>query len=84
MVVIFVYIFLIPIHIVFDVTFDELISTNLSNLAPISFILDTIINLNTGYYEKGIAVQNHWQIFRNYIKHNFITDIVAVFPNILY
>lgn len=64
--------------------FSILISNEIANIAPIIFIVDIIINLNTGYYDKGIAIVDKWKIVKNYIEHNLITDIVAVLPNIIY
>lgn len=84
MMLILIYLFLIPIHISFGIPFSILISSGIADIAPISFIIDTLINFNTGYYDKGIAVNNKWKILKNYIKNNFLTDILAVIPNIIY
>lgn len=81
---ILIYLFLIPIHISFGIPFAQLATPAIADLAPISFIVDTLINLSTGYYDKGVAVENKWKIFKNYIQKNFLTDILAVIPNIIY
>lgn len=84
MMVILIYLFLIPIHIAFEIPFSELISQWMADMAPISFIVDTLINLNTGYYDKGISVKNKWKIYKHYLNNNFLSDILAVIPNIIY
>ena len=33
-------------------------------MAPISFIIDTIINFNTGYYDKGIEITDKSKILK--------------------
>lgn len=64
--------------------FSVLISNEIANIAPIVFIIDVIINLNTGYYDKGQPIMDKWKIFKNYIQNYLITDGVAVLPNIIY
>jgi hypothetical protein len=46
--------------------------------AAITFILDMLINLNTGYYEDGNCIMNRYKIWKNYLKHNFIVDIFTL------
>ena len=59
------YIFLIPIHICFDVPFENLI-LDLDNIAPIIFIIDIIINLDTGFYDRGLPVLKKTKIIKHY------------------
>jgi len=49
---------LIPIELVFDVTIESLISVTGEKLICSIIILDTLIQMNTGYYQKGMAIEN--------------------------
>jgi hypothetical protein len=76
--------FLIPIRLVFGLTFTHLSSNLLSFLAPWMMIFDILINMNTGYYDKGNPVTNRGSIIMQYLKHHSITDMACVVPFIIY
>ncbi len=59
-------------------------STYFAFIAPWMMIFDILINLNTGYYDKGIPITKKSKIIINYLKNNIITDIVCVVPLITY
>ena len=46
----------------------------------IYFGLDTILNFNTGYYDKGVLIMKRKQIILTYLKTWFILDFFAVLP----
>jgi len=84
MLFILIYFFMIPIHIAISVPFTKLINKTIAEAVPYYLILDMIINMNTGYYDKGRAVTNSWNIITNYLKNNMITDMFSVLPFITY
>lgn len=43
----------------------------------ISFLIDIIFNFHTGYFESGKIVDNKKKIAINYLKTNFISDILV-------
>ena len=43
----------------------------------ISFILDILINFNTGYYEKGTIIKDRRLIFIHYLKGSLFADILV-------
>lgn len=49
-------------------------------MQDIYFAIDTLINFNTGYYEKGVLVMKRRQIIFKYLKTWFLLDILAIFP----
>lgn len=51
------YILFIPIIIAFDMPFDEIVPSFLSEIFSIALILDFLINLNTEYYDKGVLIK---------------------------
>jgi hypothetical protein len=59
-------------------------STYVAFIAPWMMIFDIFINMNTGYYDKGIPITNKTQIIINYLRHNSITDMICVLPFIVY
>lgn len=46
-------------------------------------LLDTVIRLFTGYYSKGLLIIKPKLIFFNYMKNDFIYDLIAYFPVIV-
>ena len=36
------------------------------------------MNLNTGYYDKGLVVKDRRLVVNHYIKNNLVTDIMSV------
>lgn len=47
---IIMYLFLIPIHVSFDIPFQNIIGEIPSNILPIFIIADQIVNYNTGFF----------------------------------
>lgn len=84
MMLILLYFFMIPIHISQSIQFSTLTSPTIAEAAPYMLILDMIVNMNTGYYDKGRAVTNSWEIIINYVKNNIVTDMFSVMPFISY
>ena len=52
----------------------------LSVFIMVLLLLDIILKFFTGYYENGISVLQKDKIFKNYIQHHLIFDIVAFLP----
>lgn len=46
-------IFYIPIHVIYGIPFIQLIALQICIIVPIFLLLDIMINLLTGYFEKG-------------------------------
>ena len=47
------------------------------HLVPICiFIIEILINFNTGYYQDGDIITNRKSIVKNYTKHMFWIDII--------
>lgn len=44
------------------------------------WILDMLLSLTTGFYNKGLLIMNRHKIIKNYFKNNFLGDIVAIVP----
>ncbi len=44
------------------------------------FILEIMLNLITGYYEKGVLVMEIPAIAKNYLKSYLLLDILSSFP----
>ncbi|KAL4480339.1 hypothetical protein ABPG74_020855 [Tetrahymena malaccensis] len=53
MLTVLIFIFFLPIKIIFDFNFTQLLSQQFLCLISVSLILDVVININTGYFEKG-------------------------------
>ena len=49
-------------------------------IIDVFFLLDILINFNTGYYKKGVLIMNRKDIIVNYLKTWFILDLLASFP----
>ena len=79
-----IYNFLIPIHLCYEVPFDDIISPGFDSLTPVIFILDIIINLCTGYYDRGLVILGKIKILKHYLLEHFLTDFIAVMPFIIY
>ena len=46
--------------------------------------MDLIFNLFTGYSERGLIVTDFSISIKHYLKYNFVFDIIAVLPVIIY
>lgn len=44
------------------------------------FIIEFLLNLNTGYFSEGVLVKYRHKIIQKYVKSTFLPDIVACFP----
>ena len=52
----------------------------LYKFSKIFYILDIIINLNCGYYLRGIIIKDRKKILINYFKNSFLNDILGLIP----
>lgn len=55
----------------------NLISPYIVVVINISYILDVILNLNTGFYEKGIIIMDKKKIAQHYLKGDFLKNSLA-------
>jgi len=73
--------FLVPI----DACFWIVLELEFKTIFAVFFFCDILINLNTGYFNKGFIVKNRKTIIIHYIKGEFITDLLSFlsyFPNL--
>lgn len=49
-------------------------------IIDIGFMLDILVNFNTGFYKKGYLVMKRKEIIKNYLKTWFFMDLLASFP----
>ena len=72
---------LIPLEVCFDLTLSEEYLTiyYLENIALYFFLFDIIKNLNTAVYIKGNLVKSKQMIIKNYLKTNFLKDMIGIF-----
>jgi hypothetical protein len=75
--------FFIPVHIAAGVSFKKLMPIEFNYVMTIIIIFDIFVNLNTGYYLKGVCINNRKLILKNYFERQFFTDFIAVFPQII-
>lgn len=44
------------------------------------FLIDIILNFNTGFYQQGICIMNRNEVMNNYFKKGFLMDLLALLP----
>lgn len=49
-------------------------------IIDIFFLLDILVNFNSGFYKKGVLVMSRKEIIFNYLKTWFALDMLASFP----
>jgi hypothetical protein len=49
-------------------------------LVDLSFILDILLNFNTGFYQKGVLIMRRELIVKDYMKNWFWVDLVSSIP----
>ena len=79
-------IFYVPYHVSFSFlpNFTQQYSVSLiMKYVPFILIIDSFININTGYYDKGTTVKNRKLIILNYLKIQFSLDFITI-SSILY
>jgi len=81
--IVMLFIFCIPIHLIYGKKYHELIPLFIVILTPFILIIELCIALNTGYFEKGIYVESRHLIMLNWLKNILPIDIIANFPLIL-
>jgi len=73
----FIMFFFIPMQLSF-----VLMETNLDTLYTFQFViyfLDIMINFNTCYLDNGVLIKDRTKICVNYLKENFVLDLIALF-----
>lgn len=70
---------LIPFRICFDKEADGVLLV-IENTIDVSFMLDILVQFNTGFYSKGNLINNRKDIVVNYCTSWFSIDLVASFP----
>lgn len=69
--------FVIPIHISFNMPYKTFTSSILVDAACSMIFIDIGISINTGYFDKGNHVTDRLKILKNYIKTSLITEILG-------
>ena len=77
MLIISVLVILIPLHLAFDVNFQEYYFIE---FAIVILLFDSLIYLNTNIYKNGILITGRKIILFNYIKNRLWQDILTLFP----
>lgn len=83
LVIVILYLFLIPIHLIYEINYNDLIPKGIIVITPIVFMLELSFAFNTGYYEKGIYIDNRQSIINNWIKNILPYDLISNFPLIM-
>ena len=66
--IVIIFMFFIPIHIIFEISFANLVGDVITTLGPVLLIADNVVYLNMGIYEKGLLNCNRSQIFQYWLK----------------
>lgn len=72
--------FFIPIDISFYKEVPLSFSNTLYFILFIFYITDILININTGFYNKGEVIFDHYEIFHNFFKNYFLIDFCGTLP----
>ncbi|KAL4462587.1 hypothetical protein ABPG74_000417 [Tetrahymena malaccensis] len=74
------YFFVIPIHVAINVSIHELITPYVGYTLHLMMLIDIVFSMVTGYFEKGVNINNKKKIFFYYIKYYFWSDAIAQIP----
>jgi len=75
--------FLLPLHLCFDVSFvSDLLAFDI--IVNISFFLDILVNFNTGYYSKGLLIMDRKRIAWHYGKKMVLVRFSCYIPLCIY
>jgi len=69
--------FVVPFRICFNL---ESSTDVFDTILDIMFIVDIVINFNTGFTRKGMVIMNRTKVTVDYLKTWFIFDVIASFP----
>ena len=78
--IVILFLFFIPIHIIFAMPFSDLMGSFLTFSGPALLILDNIIYLNMGIYNKGVLTSNRSEIFKYWLHSMIFVDCVSITP----
>jgi hypothetical protein len=70
----------IPYRLAFAVAIVDTWEVVIDYIVTAMFMLDIVLNFNTGFYSKGMLIVSRKQIALNYIKFWFWLDLLASFP----
>lgn len=77
-------IFYIPMSLSFDLDISGTSTALFFETIPsYIFILEILLNFNTAYYTHGVIHTKRSEIFRFYIKGNFLWDLLIAIPFVL-
>jgi hypothetical protein len=68
----------VPFSIAFN--FNESDLKGYNYFSDLFFIVDMVLNFNTGYYKEGILITNRKDIMIGYMKGWFFFDFISSFP----
>jgi len=69
----------LPFKIAFEVKDSEFMFW-FENTIDVMFIVDMLLNFNTGYHEKSRLILSRRKIFANYVENWFWVDLVSSCP----
>lgn len=70
-----------PLRIAFGLS---LYNSGVAFIALAVIILDIIVSLNTGFYDRGSLVSDRVGILMNYLTNRALTDSLSVLPFLIY
>ncbi len=76
-------IFFIPITIIFNISFSNLIGQEFCIIFPLLLIMELLLNLTTGYFEKGQLITDRTLIINNWGRNMMIFDLLAILPVVI-
>ena len=76
--IIIYFIIILTSQFAFSMDLNQLINSYVYNFGIILFILDILINLNSGYYYKGNIENDRRKIIIKFIKNDFVTEILSL------
>ena len=47
------------------------------------FVIDIIVTLNTGFYDRGTFIQKKRRILKNYFNNQFLLDLISMGPYLM-
>lgn len=69
----------LPMRIAFEISTDDF-SFYLETAIDSMFIMDVVLNFNTGFYEANTIITDRWEIAKDYLKFWFWIDLLSSIP----
>lgn len=72
-----VFVFLIPLHLAFNCSLSFFVTQPFTFSCSVIFLIDILVNINTGYFDKGQLRVKHRLVWAHYLKHSFFGDFLG-------